>query len=229
MLEKIVTDTIFETLREKLVDAAYLPEVTDIPNLESSDPDLAKVAIATYQTRLDAVVNQKGFCIDLKPYGSNHDKGEKKVPRIVIDVHQFLPGTLGNDTIPNYELHESGTYYVRTKSFSLLSNLTFCVYAVGNTAEHMQTMNHLIMQALPYRGYMKPTTEEDLLPSNNFFTILRDKGHTPELPEGILERYYIYEIPDLEEVERIYLPGTIARISEITLNLENQDLIIETE
>lgn len=222
MLEKIVTDTIFETIRELLVEKGYIPEVTDIPNIESSDPVLAKAAIDIYQTRMDAVIAQKGFCIDLKPYGSNHDKGEKKVPRIVIDVHQFLPGTLGNDTTPNYELHESGTYYIRTRSYSLLSNLTFCVYAVGNTAEHMQTMNHLIMQALPYRGYMKPTTEDDLLPSNNFFTILRDKGHTPELPEGILERYYIYEIPDLEEIERVFIPGQVALIEEITLNIETQ-------
>lgn len=225
MIEKIISDNIYQVLRNKLVAEGFLPDTSLLNDLLSSDVDLVKAAKESYKTLLVQIKSDKGFTIGLYPYGSSQEKGEKKVPRIVIDIHNMLPSDVGNDPSQFYELiTEPGgvQHFIRKKSYNLLSNLTFCIYAVCNTAEQMFTLNKLILSALPHRDYMKPFSEEQLLPYNNFFTVLRDKGKTEDLNEGIMERYYIYEVMDLEEMESIIISGeNITPINEIALLTEN--------
>lgn len=218
MIEQIIVDEIYHTLRQKLVTLGYLPDIMDY-DIMNSDTVIVNQQVLAYEAACKAIKDgPKGYCIDLISFSSNASKGEKKTPRIVIDVHQFLPGDIGNDTTVWYK--KINNYYVRQRNSPLVSNLTFCIYAVAANSSQMVMLNHIIMNTIPALGYMKPTDSPDLLESNNFFVALRDKGHTPDLPAGIIERYFIYEIPDIQEIETITIPGNIVPISEIELILK---------
>lgn len=222
MIEKIVTDEIYETLRQKLVLLGYLPDILTYDTM-NNDVNIVESEMTRYDTDLKAIVTAKGFAIDLKGFGSNLSKSEKAVPRIVIDIHQFLPGNLGNDTNIYYELHPDG-YYIRKRDAPVLSNLIFCVYAVAKNQQQIILLNDIIINTIPFRGYMKRTNEAALRYSNNFFVQIKDKGHTPGLPEGILERYFIYEIPDLQEIRPIIITGdNIVPISEIDTEIKLEE------
>lgn len=227
MIEEVITNTIFQTVREKIVAEGYLPNINDF-DIMNADPVIVKQQVDLYKASLKEIADgPKKWAIELFNYTSNEAKGEKKTPRIVIDVHQFLPGKLGNDTSIRYEmtvLEDNSVVYLRKRDAPQLSDLTYCVYAVASNAAQMRMMNHIIMNSLPYKGYMKPEGEPELLQFGNFFNVLRDKGHTPELAEGLMERYYIYDIPDIQEVETITLSGDpIALMNEITLLSVLQD------
>lgn len=222
MIERIISDDLYETLRQKLIISGYLPDITTIPNIMSNDVNEVEIAMEEYNAAIADIVDNNGFCIELFGYTSNNTKGERKTPRIVIDLHQFLPSQIGNDTSASYEKIRGpeGEHYHRVRKSSLLSDLTFAVYIVGNNSEQMMVMNKLVMETLPHRGYIKRPEDENLSHHNNYFVRLKDKGHTQGLPEGILERYFIYEMPEIDEMDKIYIPGNITPINEIDLEVK---------
>lgn len=224
-MEKQLSDLIYETLRQKCVVEGYTPDIAQIPNIDSEDLDLADAAFEEYDTQLKAIAASKGFAIHVLGFSSNQYKDEKKVCRIVVDINQFLPSELGNDTTPTYKRHEveDNIYYTKSISPTQLADLTFTIYAIGYRSEHIITMNKIIMSCLPKRGYIKPIDEQTLLPYNNFFVRLNDKGNTPYLPLGIMERYLIYQIMDVNEEEDTPIPGQTPAIKEINLEVIPED------
>lgn len=219
-IEKEITEMLFEVLRQKCVVEGWTPDIKLFPDTESEDPDLVEAAFESYYAAMRAIADTKGYSIEVLGFSSNQYKDNKKVCRIVIDVHQFLPSELGNETAPEYIKHESETgeiYYTRMVGITSLSDLTFSVYALGYQAHQMITMNELIMECLPRRGYLKPLNEEQLLPSQNFFVRLTDKGRTGELPLGIMERYFVYQIMDCQETQGTILPGNIPAVVDISI------------
>lgn len=223
--EKTISTLIFNAIREKLVVEGWTPDISLIPNIDSTDPNLAEIAWELYNSQSNVIKTVKGFCIQPVGYSSNQYRDDKKVARIVVDIQSALPSTLGNDTAVFYEKQGTGTiedpaYYIRKRSISLLSDIYFSIYAVGSNTNQVMVMNDIIMEIFPHRGYIKPENQVDLLPSGNFFMTLTDKGRTNELPIGILERYYIYKISDIQEIPDTVLSGTVPVIKEIDLTTE---------
>lgn len=225
-IEKRITDMLFEVIRQKLVVEGWLPDITLFPDTQLDDPDLVEAAFDLFEAQMLTIAQTKGYCIDVLGFSSNQYKDEKKVCRIVIDVQQFLPSELGNETAPEYIPHENpdgSIYYTRMQGITSLSDLTFTVYAIGYRSEQMIIMNKLIMECLPRRGYLKPKEEPALLHSQNFFIRLTDKGRTPELPIGLIERYFVYQVMDCQETEGTILPGNISAIKDISLETQVED------
>lgn len=218
--EQLVTRSIFHSIRERLVSEGWLPDIMalDIDNPNDTNAQSAAKQMQ-WENQLKAIAQNKGYVIELFNYGSNQTKGLKKVPRIVINNMSFLPSAeIGNDPSVFYE--REGDYFTRKQSDNLLSDLTFVVYAVGNKDEQMYNMNAMILKSLPKMGYIK-YYNEDFLYSGNLFVKLTDKGETEDLPEGIMERYFVYQMKDLEEIEPTELENkNIVPIDDINLETE---------
>lgn len=226
MIEKIISDTIFHSIREILIADGWYPDAKSIPNYDSNDINLAKAAKVTFENQKNNIVDNKGFCIDLLGYSSNQYKDIKKVPRIVVDIHQFLPNDIGTDTKVYYEKAEieSTEVYLRKRTNPLLSDLDFTIYIEGINSNQIIVMNEIVNRAIPYKGYIKPLNEESLLPYNNYFVHLIDKGRSSELLEGIMERFFSYRITDIMEIPENILSDYISKITEIDLETKTEEV-----
>lgn len=209
--EEIIQLTIYHALREKLVVEGWLPDIFDY-DVENPDKGISQLAVKAYTDAMKAIAATKGYCIEIFPFSSNEAKGYKKVPRIVIDTLQFLPGFLGNDTQMTYE--RQGDYYVRVQSENLLSDLDFNVYIIGNTARQIRVMNDIVSQVLPKRGYIK-RYNSDFLKSGNYYIKLTDAQKSENLPEGIIERIFRYELPEVQDLPDTIFAGNISPIKTI--------------
>jgi hypothetical protein len=218
-IEEIISKTIFKTLRQEVVSRGYLPNINNY-DIDNTNDTLAKEAIQSYKQAQLAIRNERGFCIEIFPFSNNQSKGYKSVPRIVVDVLEFLPGKIGLDPRSFFEFNSLSNSYIRKKSSPLLSELNFMVYASGNSAEQVILMNDIIMTCLPMRGYIKKYDEETLKPSNNWFIVLEDKGKRDNLEEGITERFYRFLIEDINELPDIVLEDNIPSIIHIELDTE---------
>ena len=219
-IEQLVTRSAYEAIRQNLVVEGYLPDIAllDIDNPTDTTAQ-TKAKVQQFDNQLAQIVQDKKYAIELFDYGSNQAKGVKQTPRIVIHNNSVLPSVeVGNDPSVTYE--KQGDYYISKQSDNLLADLTLMVYAVASTSAQMFVMNNIILRSLPKRGYIKSYELPLPLFSGNFFTILTDKGETEALAEGIMERYFVYQIKDLEELEPNTLPGNIPSINEIKLEIE---------
>lgn len=220
-LEEIIARTIFHSLREKLVVDGYLPDIT-LFDIDNADIGIARAALKDFDDAKGVIAADKGFCIEVFPFSSNQSKGYKKTPRIVVDIHEFLPSNIGTDPTPYYE--KVGDYFVRKKPVSLLSEMIFTVYAIASDSNQMYVMNDIIMTVLPIRGYIKRYTDTELRPYNNLFIELIDKFRRNDLEEGIMERSLRYEIPDLQEISEFVIENPISPIKVIDLDVEPKKL-----
>lgn len=222
LIEQYIERTIYHAMREKLVVEGWLPDIMNY-DVENPDPNIAKAAVDSYYAQMKTIANNKKFAIEVFNFGSNQTKGMKKVPRIVIDTLQFLPGMIGNDTTPQYVKNEETGYYTRETSESIRSDLNFNIYAVGNTSEQMRVMNNLIVSVFPKRGYIKTLDNSQLQLSGNFFVRMIDAQKDDDLPEGVMERIFRFEIPDLNEIDNQVLEGNISPMKEITTEITVND------
>lgn len=214
-MEDIVTKSIFHAVRERLVSEGYLFDLVAIDYDNPTDtPEETKLKTDEYEQGMKDIANTKGYAIELFSFSNSQTKGYKKVPRIVIDIQFIIPGNLGNEVAKYYE--KTGNYYISKQSQPILSDLTFMVYAVGNSAKQMVVMNQLILQSLPTRGYIK-LYSEDFKFSQNLFVDLIDKGKTDGLQEGTIERWFKYQIPDITEIDERIISDNIAPINDINL------------
>jgi hypothetical protein len=225
-VEEIISITIYQSLREKLVVDGWLPDIVNY-DIENEAIEIAETAMRMYNDALTAIKNNKGFAIELFPYSSNQARGYKKVPRIVVDLLEFLPGEIGNDTSVNYTKVEGESYYTRKQDVGMLSELYFMVYAVSNDVSQLAIMNELIMTVLPIRGYIKRYPDATLREYNNLFVDLIDKGKNTDLEEGVIERYYKYKIPDIAEIGPLVIEGNVPAINQI--NIDEIDLEIKPD
>jgi hypothetical protein len=227
-IEEIISISIYKALRDKLVVDGWLPNIENF-DIENDNIDVVETESISYENAKNQIKQTKGFCIEVFPFSSNQAKGLKSVPRIVLDIHHFLPGEIGLDTTTFYEKDEESGLYTRKKDIGVLSDLTFTIYAVGNSSTQIYIMNNIILSVLPYRGYIKRYNEDELKPYNNLFVDLIDKGKSNDLEEGVMERFFKYEIPDIQELESLILEGTVVPINEITLETGFEEHINEIE
>jgi len=215
--EQLVTRSIFHALRERLVVEGWLPDIVplDIDN-PTDTPAQTEAKVTQFRNQMKAIKASKGFVIELFDYGSNQAKGAKEVPRIVLHNSSLLPSAeIANDPATRYEKKDD--YFIRVQDELVPSDLITRVYAIGNTSAQMFIMNQVIINSLPKKGYIKRYTDNLPLFSGNYFIKQTDRGETEGLPEGTLERYYVYETKDLQETGSIILDGQIPRIDDINL------------
>lgn len=204
-IQAIIERSLFETIRLELVDKGYLPDIT----LYTNDQ-------AGYDAYNAAVTAISGFAIELFSEGANTAKGIKKVPRIVINTGNFLPGALGGD--PQRFFEDQGTNYKALVTPPQTVDFYINFHLVSNTVEQERVLNAILALAIPRRGYIPWYSDV----TKRFFARYLNYYDTDNIDKGIIEKVYAYEIPDMWDMEDRETYAIIAKMSEITLNTNVQ-------
>lgn len=218
-IQEIIERSLFEAIRQEIVDKGYLPDVSNTVRF----PD-DQTGWDQWQTDIDDIVTSLGFAVELFSVGSNEAKGVKKVPRIVLEAGNFLPGALGGD--PRRYFVDAGSEWnakitpPQTTDFYI----NFCV--VSNTAAQARVLNAILALSVPRRGYIPWYNDA----TKSFFARFLNYYDRTDEDEGIIEHVYAYEIPDAWDMDDRDDPNhpTIANIDEITLNINVQKYMDRT-
>lgn len=202
-------------VKDQLVKYEYMPDPDDY-ELDSDVISVLENANANYAAELVTITNEKGFSIELFGMSNNQSKGTLKVPRIVIDTHYIQPGSLGGDTTPLYVLN--GSTYIKQRNAGLSSDYSFNIFAVASNVKQMRVLVSILLEAFPRRGYIKSYLDANIAFDNNLFIEFTGSGDTPNLEEGVMEKYYSFEVRDIFERLPQTIDASISKITEITLN-----------
>lgn len=203
-IQQIIERSIFEQIRKELVDKGYLPDITAYPDSE--------VGYTNYQAAIASIVSTKGYAIELFNEGSNMAKGIKKVPRIVINTGNFLPGALGGDPQKSYV--DKGLYYQSVVTPPQTVDFYLSIHLVSNTVAQERVLNSLLALAIQRRGYVPFYSDA----SETFFCRYLNFSNADDLDEGIMEKVYAYEIPDCWDSEDREIDDFVAKMTRIELH-----------
>lgn len=215
IVQEVIERSLFEAIRLELVDKGYLPNITNTtlyPNTQVGwdkwETDIATIAAGA-----------KGFAIELFSGGSSESRGMKKVPRIVMDSGNFLPGALGGDPqkyfLDNDENYKALVTPPQTVDFYLNFHL------ISNTLAQARILNAILALAIPRRGYVPWYN----ITTNSFFIRYLNYFDQSDIQQGIIEHVYAYEIADAWDREDIELANVIAKIQQIEVNYNLQKYI----
>lgn len=210
-IQELIERSLFEAIRQEIVDKGYLPDIADTLTY----PDDA-IGWAQWETDIAAVVSGMGFAIEIFGTGNNEAKGIKKVPRVVLEDGNFLPGALGGD--PRRFFVDGGSDYQAKVTPPQTTDfyINFCM--VSNTAAQARILNAILALAVPRRGYIPWYTD----PTKTFFARFLNYYDRTDNDEGIIEHVYAYEIPDAWDHDDVEVIASVAKINEITLNTNIQ-------
>jgi len=219
-IQEIIERSLFETIRQEIVDKGYLPDVSDT----GTYPD-NQTGWDQWKSDINAIVSSLGFAVELFSVGSNEAKGIKKVPRIVLEAGNFLPGALGGDPRRYFVDAGVGGWDAKiTPPQTTDFYINFCI--VGNTAAQARILNSILALSVPRRGYIPWYNDS----TKSFFARFLNYYDRTNEDEGIIEHVYAYEIPDAWDQDDSDSPTypTVAKINEVTLNINIQKYMDRT-
>jgi len=203
-IQTVIERSLFEHIRLELVDKGYLPDVTDYPNTQVGYDD--------YNQAITDISNgTNGFAIELFNESENTSRGMKKVPRIVMNTGNFLPGALGGDPSPYFS--DQGSIYTSKVTPPQTVDFFINFHLISNTVAQQRILNAILALAVPRRGYIPWYSDSD----KTFFIRYLNYYDGDDQAEGILEKVYAYEIPDCWDSEDRDLVENVAKINRITL------------
>ena len=207
-VQELIERSLFESIRKELVDKGYLPDINLFPNTISGRSD--------YEAAITLIKTIKGFAIELFSEGSNHSKGMKKTPRIVIKTGSFVPGALGGDVSRVMVL--SGSGFLPTKTPPQTVDFYIDFHLVSENVNQERILNSLLAISVPRRGYVPFYTDSNY----SFFTRYVNFYNYDDSDQGIIEKVYAYEIQDCWETEDSVVGSMVAKMSEIDLTINVQ-------
>ena len=216
-IQEIIERTLFEAIRQEVVDKEYLPDVSDI----GTYPD-TEAGWTAWEAAINTVVSTKGFAIEVFGGGSNEAKGTKKVPRIVIECGNFLLGDLGGD--PRRFFVDKTTHFQALVTPPQTVNFFVNFHLISNTVEQTRILNAIMALAVPRRHY-HPWYNDT---TKTFFAEYLNYYDQSNVDKGITEYVYGYKVPDAWDHEDIEIYETVAKMTEITLNTNVQKYMDRT-
>ena len=222
-IQDIIEKTVFERIRQEVVDKGYLPDISDTVTYPDTD-----AGYALWEAAIDAIVTAKGFAIEIFNGGISEARGVKKIPRIVINSGSFLPGALGGD--PQRIFSDQGTEYAALVTPPQTVDYYLDIHLVSNRIVQARILNAILALAIPRRAYIPFYNS----PTDSFFIRTINYYDADSSDEGIMEKVFGYEIPDLWDMGDMpansVLTGdnVIAKMSEITLNTNVQKYMDRT-
>lgn len=214
-VQKRIERSIFEAIRKVLVTEGYIPDITDISKYPVP---LDNTSQANWDADLKQIQAAKKFAIEAFGHGSSEAKGPKKVPRIAIISRRTLPGDIGSPlqgviiTDPN-----NAQKIVSLPLPISSSNFQIDVHLVSDTSAQDRVLNAVLSKAI---GMLRWLQYEDF-PEDRFFIRQYNYYDLPDAIEGIEEKVYSYEIPDVFEHAGDYT--AVSKIKEITLETSLAD------
>jgi len=218
-IEEALERSVFHKLRKKVVEFGYLPDITTF-DVENSNAATAKVAEEAYLSAIRSIATSMGYAIEIFNYSNNQSYGSKDVPRIVIEMESFNQGQLGTDPSGRYVLNTTTNKYERVLDTSLLSDFYFNVHLIANTVKQIRKLHEIMVNALPRRGYIEWYNEDGYKPSENLMVRYISMADYTFLQEGIIEKVYRYEIPDIHEIDPMVISSNISKITETNLDIK---------
>lgn len=181
----------------------------------------------SYNTDLKTIQTTKGFAVEIFGHSNHQYKAVKQVARITIDPYGFMPGSVGNDPSPYHKDNGDGTF-TKVNAISKFSNYEVNIYISGNTTEQVRTLTALVSYAMGKRGYLPkwPLTVRQV--SGNFFYEQMDIYDDSDPAEGVIEKVFRYEFPEVFEIAEEEDEVVIAAINQIDLDLVVNELISGT-
>ncbi len=189
-IEEKIERSFFEAFRLELVDKGYIPDIVNYDNTPASQTQWE----ADLKVIKDGVL---GFAIEIFSTAGYQDRNTKKVPRVVINVQDFLPGALGGDQTKVYTKGQDD--YTAEHRPPQSVNYYLHVHLIANTIKQLRILQAVMALALPRRGYIKFYEESSFQQSGNLFIQNLTSIEHPQTEEGIMEKVYRYEAQDIYE------------------------------
>lgn len=209
-----VEKSIYEAIRLVLVREGYLPDITDpaYPN--------TVVGSDQFQADLKAIENAKSFAAEVFGHSSSLSKGLKRVPRIAIIPRRLMPGNIGQNIRGGFSpnpLDPDST--VKKKPILLSADLHIDINVISASAEQDRFLHAVLAEAISLWKYI-PMYDN---PSEVFFIRQFNFYDLPDDKNGIEEKVYSYEVPDLYLSDEV-VSSNVARINQITVNTTPTEL-----
>jgi len=168
--------------------------------------------VAKYAQDLTAIFNSKGFAVEIFGVGSSQKRYLKKVPRVVIEQGNNLPGALGGAQGLSYSPGINNTFTSKMTPPQTKS-IYFSVRLVWKTIQQLRVMEAAMGLSLPVRGYIN----DHIDPTIKYFITQNSFSSIPDTVEGLGEFIYGYQVHDLYETEEVVIRTGISTITEITV------------
>ena len=217
-IQEIVERTLFERIREELVDKLYLPDIADT----GTYPD-TEAGWTAWNAAIAAIAaGPAGFAVELWNGGISDSRGTKKLPRIVLNSGSFLPGALGGN--PQSYFRDNGADFSAMSQPPQTVDYYVNIHLVAGSIEQIRVLNSLLAISVPRRGYIPFYNDAD----QSFFA--RNVGYYDgdNDDEGIIEKVFGFEIPDAWDHEGVVVTTSVAKMTEITLNTNVQKYMDRT-
>jgi hypothetical protein len=215
ILEEEIERSIYTAIRLVLVAEGYLPDITDSVRYPiNTNPALAN---AHWDADLKTITTAKGFAIELFGYGSSDAKGTKRVPRITIESSRVMPSEIGSPTYAWLDDAGDNTVKLKQPLPFRASTFGFEIHLVGNSAAQVRVLNAVLGRALGLVKYLPFVSD----PTRQFFLQQINYYEVPDPQEGIEEKIYSYEAPDLYDTHEDAI--AITKMKQITIDFCLQD------
>lgn len=212
--QEIIERSIYSSILKTLVDEGYTVD----PHNYDANYD---ASLDQFKADMEQIILDKKYFISLFGVGNSQSRGEKTVPRIVINGRGFMPGDIGFE---RWALERSGDRFLISEFPFESINQFIDIHLVANTQESLRMMTYFIQISLPTRGYIKPYIYDQAPFDGNIYIQLANFYDLPRLDKGVMEKVYQYEIKDtLIDHHKCPVIEPIVPITDISLLLDLMD------
>lgn len=206
-VQELIENSLFEVLRLELVDKLFLPDITLYTNDAAGQ--------LSWETDLKTIADG-GTAIEVISETANDKLDVKKAPRIVMSSGSFLPGALGGD--PAKYFVDNGGSFSALVTPDQVTNFYINFHLLSNNTKDERLLNAILALCIPKRGYVPFWSDA----TERFFVKYLNYYDGPGNIDGAIEKIYAYEIQDVWDREDIEIDAVVAKMTEITLNINIQ-------
>ena len=213
---QLILQSLYKVIKDLVVAHGYLPDADRYTDGQT----------AQYFRDRDAIIKEKGFCIDLFSQSSQRHKDLKDTPRIVMFLSRVFEGEIGYPgTITTKLTSEDGDSYVQGLMPGKTANVVVAIHLLSITSEQTFVLNAIYSQALGMRKSI-PFKHN---PEKRFWIMYNNFSDLDNPIENFTENVYFHTVPDVlittPEIVRENIPG----LKEIKTETETQNLQIDTD
>jgi len=187
-VQERVERSLYEVIRQSLVSEGYLPDITD-PTY-SDDP----TGQAAWDAAMKVIQGTKGFAAEIYGHSSSLEKGNQRLPRIAIIPRRIMPGEIGPSIAGGFAPDPTNPDQLRKlKPPIQSSNFHVDINIVSGSAPQDRLLHSILAKALGTWSFI-PMYDD---PNDLFFIRQFNFYDLPDDRNGIEEKVYSFEIPDL--------------------------------
>lgn len=207
---EVIDRSIFKAIDDKLVLEGYSVDRSITGILEDEN---------AWRAQEQLIIADKGFVVELFGLSNNHEKLEKKFPRIVYIPQRLMPGDIGNSPAYRYQFDTSGGVYDRLIDPNQTSEYQFKIGLHAVDAKQFRILHAIVASSIPHRQYV-PLYDDN---TQQVLILQYSYQDDPDYRKGTLDGYYMYKVVDLFEHSADTI-DTVPPITEIDLQIPDSSL-----